>query len=176
MNATFMHAMRNALAAVALLAAIPLAAAQGAPLSSHGLLSQLQAFLHERNVEPESLTPAEMVAVMVDWYRFSRAGDAAPAADALVFRYGGWSEGCATAFNLSMLRKMKSAGAEGEAVAGITMMFEPSGQVDLKPFASTTSDWKTVDEFMRVVGSSPAFRLLGEARPMSVQLESGGLR
>ncbi|HVY06957.1 MAG TPA: hypothetical protein VHB46_13365 [Burkholderiales bacterium] len=164
------------LVAALLLAVLPSANADNAPLTSHHLLAQLQAFMRERNADTADMTPDEMVQAMTDWYRFARPGGAGASADVLVFRYGGWSEGCATAFNLSLLRKMKMPGEEGEAVAGITMMFEPSSQVELKPWSSSTSDSKSIEEFVQAVEASPAFKLLGGSKPMSVLMESGALR
>ncbi|HEX4984781.1 MAG TPA: hypothetical protein VFV71_01790 [Burkholderiales bacterium] len=168
--------LRGLLLAGTLLAALPLPAAAGPVPTSHALLVDLQAFMHERDVQVESLTADGMVRLMVDWYRFARAGAAPSSGDALVFRYGGWSEGCATAFNLSLLRRVQADGGEADGVAGVTMMFEPSGQLELKPYSSTSADWKSLDEFLRAVEGSPAFRLLGDAKPMSVQVEAGGLR
>jgi hypothetical protein len=168
--------MRRVLAAALLFASLPLAAADRLPLTSHGLLTQLQAFMQGRGVEPEDLTPDDLVSLMIDWYRFARMGEPAPAADALVFRYGGWSEGCATAFNLSVLRRVRAPDGEADLVAGITMMFEPSGAGELKPYSSATSDWESTEEFVLAVEQSPAFKLLSGTKPMSVLLESGALR
>lgn len=150
------------------------AAAQESALTSHGLLAQLQSFMHERDVEAENLSADEAVRLMIDWYRFTPAAGGPSPADALVFRYGGWSEGCATAFNLSLLRRIKHEG-EADAVAGITLMFEPSGQVELKPF-ETASAGKSIDDFLATVEGTAAFKLLGDSKPMSVLMESGGLR
>ena len=96
-----------------------------------------------RNVDANDLTPDGLVNLMIDWYRFARTDDTPPGADALVFRYGGWSEGCATAFNLTVVRKVKRLDGEADLVAGITMMYEPSGAAELKPYSSTTADWKS---------------------------------
>ena len=150
-------------------------------LTSHGLLIQLQSFMREREVEPSDLSADEMVRLMVDWFRFAPVGanGGAPSADALVFRYGGWSEGCATAFKLSVLRQVTpkdAAGGETELLAGITLMFEPSKQAELLPFSTASTDWKSVDAFLQAVESSPAFRILASTKPMSAMIESGGLR
>ena len=150
-------------------------------LTSHGLLIQLQSFMREREVEPSDLSADEMVRLMVDWFRFAPVGanSGAPSADALVFRYGGWSEGCATAFKLSVLRRVTpkdAAGGETELLAGITLMFEPSKQAELFPFSTASTDWKSVDAFLQAVESSPAFRILASTKPMSAMIESGGLR
>jgi hypothetical protein len=150
------------------------AAAQESALTSHGLLAQLQSFMHERDVDTENLSADEAVKLMIDWYRFTPAAGAPSSIDALVFRYGGWSEGCATAFNLSLLRRIKREG-EADAVAGITLMFEPSGQAEIKPF-ETASSGKSIDDFLVTVEGTAAFKLLGDTKPMSVLMESGGLR
>ena len=150
-------------------------------LTSHGLLTQLQRYMREREVEPNDLSADEMVRLMVDWLRFAPVDviGGAPSADALVFRYGGWSEGCATAFKLSVLRQVTpkdAVGGETDLLAGITLMFEPSGQAELLPFSTASTDWKSVDAFLQAVESSPAFRLLASKKPMSAMIESGGLR
>ena len=168
--------MRHLLAATLLFMSLPLGAAEISALTSHSLLAQLQTFMQVRNVEANDLTPEGLLSLMIDWYRFVRTGESAPAADALVFRYGGWSEGCATAFNLSVLRRVKALDGETDLVAGITMMFEPSGRAELKPYSSALSDWKSTEEFLQAVEQSPAFKLLAHTKPMSVLLESGALR
>jgi hypothetical protein len=160
--------------AVTVIVTVNDAAAQDSAPTSHGLLTQLQSFMHERDVETENLSADEAVKLMIDWYRFSPAAGGRSPADALVFRYGGWSEGCATAFNLSLLRRIKREG-EADAVAGITLMFEPSGQAEIKPF-ETASSGKSIDDFLVTVEGTAAFKLLGETKPMSVLMESGGLR
>ena len=160
--------------------------ASGAPagirvLTSHGLLTQLQGYMREQGVDANDLTADSAVRLMIDWFRFApidRTGNAS-AADSLVFRYGGWSEGCATAFKLSLLRRVtdKNAGdGESDLLAGITLMFEPSGQAELLPFTTASSEWKSIDAFLQAVESSPAFRELGVAKPMAAMVESGGLR
>ncbi len=63
-----------------------------------------------------------------------------------------------------------------EQLAGITLMFEPSGQGELMPFTTSSTDWKSVDAFLEAIQDSPAFRGLATATPMAVVLESGGLR
>ena len=150
-------------------------------LTSHGLLTQLQSYMREREVEPSDLSADEMVRLMVDWFRFAPvdAIGGAPSVDALVFRYGGWSEGCATAFKLSVLRQVTpkdAAVGETDLLAGITLMFEPSKQAELLPFSTASTDWKSIDAFLQAVESSPAFRMLASTKPMSAMIESGGLR
>jgi hypothetical protein len=150
-------------------------------VSSHGLIAELQAFLRQRQVDVNHLSADAMVRVMVDWYRFTpvkKVGGAA-GGDALVYRYGGWSEGCATAFKLSLLRRVTerdASGADVERFAGITLMFEPSGQAELMPFSAVSSDVKSIEAFLETVESSPAFRELAGATPMGVLVESGGVR
>jgi hypothetical protein len=159
----------------------PIVLAQTGVLTSHGLLVQLQGYLRQQEVDANSLTADSMVRLMIDWFRFAPIDPAggAPSADALVFRYGGWSEGCATAFKLSLLRRVidkNVSDGETELLAGITLMFEPSGQAELMPFTTASSDWKSIDAFLEAVESTPAFRELAAAKPMSVLVESGGLR
>lgn len=150
-------------------------------LTSHGLLTQLQAYMRQRGVDGDSLSADETVRLMVDWFRMTPidAVGGSPSTDTLLFRYGGWSEGCATAFKLSFLRQVTPetvSDGETEVLAGITLMFEPSGQAELLPFSTASSDWKSIDAFLQAVESSPAFRQLANAKPMSVMVESGGLR
>lgn len=149
--------------------------------NSFSLLEALQSFLRERNVDVEHLTAGPMVVVMVDWFRLiplNLAKDAA-SSDVLVYRYGGWSEGCATGFLFSVLRRIsESNGAKGATdwVAGITLMFEPALYADLTPLKIASSDWQSVDAFVRAIESSAAYKMLGAERPVSVLLETGGLR
>ncbi len=154
----------------------------GAPVfTSHGLLAQLERFLHQRELDTTRLTADSMVGAMIDWMRFEpvRAAQATPASDALVYQYGGWSEGCATGFKLSLLRKVSGPGSGGEdfaQTAGITLIFEPSANTDLAPFKLVSSDVKSIDDFLAAIEGSPAYRKLASVTPMSVVVESGGMR
>lgn len=141
-------------------------------LASPSLLADLESFLHQRNVDVDQLTVERMVGLMIDWYRatpLEASGDRAT--DMLLFRYGGWSEGCATGFNMSLLRR---AGERG--TAGITLMFEPSGGGEFDGFATALPNRQLVGQFVAAVHGSPAFQQYGAARPMQVLLEKGGLR
>ena len=152
-----------------------------AGVSSHGLIAELQGFLRQQGVDENQLSADAMVRVMIDWYRFTpvKKGVGASVGDSLVYRYGGWSEGCATAFKLSLLRRVAerdATGADTERFAGITLMFEPSGQAEILPFTAVSSDSKSIEAFLETVESSPAFKVLAGATPMGVLVESGGLR
>ena len=168
--------MKHLLCAILLLVSQPLIAAESSALAGSNLLGKLQAYLDSRQIEPSDLTAEQLVALMLDWYRLARSDSATPATDTLVFRYGGWSEGCAAAFNFSVLRRVKAPIGDADQVAGITMMFEPSRGADLKPYASTTAEWKSSDDFRQAVEQSLAFKLLANTRPMAVVLESGAFR
>ena len=151
--------------------------------TSHALLARLESFMQQQGVDAGRLGADTMVRLMIDWYRFApidaAEGAASAEADALVYRYGGWSEGCATAFKLSLLRRVterNTHGADPDRFAGITLMFEPSGQAELMPFTTASSDWKSIDAFLEAIESSPAFKQLAIATPMAVLVESGGVR
>jgi hypothetical protein len=162
-------------------AAQPVVIAGTSFATSHGLLAQLQGFIHQRDVDTNHLSADAMVRLMIDWFRFAPIDPpgSPSSADALVYRYGGWSEGCATAFKLSLLRRVTDPAANGgdaDRVAGITLIFEPSGHADLAPFSTVSSDWKSIEAFLEAIEASPAFRELAAATPMAVVVESGGLR
>ena len=151
--------------------------------TSHALLAKLEVFMREQGVDAGHLSADRMVRLMIDWFRFapvdSAKGASSADGDALVYRYGGWSEGCATAFKLSLLRRVSGRNAIDGAtnlLAGITLMFEPSGQAELMPFTTVSSDWKSLDAFLDAIETSPAFRQLAAATPMAVLVESGGVR
>lgn len=177
--------IRIGTAAAALLIALgfdPAAAADVDPLQTaaastvvpSNLLAELESFLRQRRIATEDLTVDQMVAVMIDWYRFSSAHAAGDVAnDTLQYRYGGWSEGCATGFKLSLLRR---AGEGSDRVAGITLLFEPSSKSDIAAFSTSSADWPSIDRFLEAVQGSPAFRQFASAKPMGVMLERGGLR
>lgn len=139
------------------------------------LLTELETFLRQRKVVTENLTADQMVAVMIDWYRFTSTRTAADGTpnDTLQYRYGGWSEGCATGFKLSLLRR---AGQGADRVAGITLLFEPSSKSEIAAFSTTSADWPSIERFLEAVQGSPAFRQFAAAKPMGVMLERGGLR
>jgi hypothetical protein len=150
---------------------------EGSGISSHGLMAQLQEFLRQRNVDVNQLGADEMVRIMIDWYRFFPVRKAE--GDTLLYRYAGWSEGCATAFKLSLLRQVTqrdATGASTQRLAGITMMFDPSGKGELLPFTAVSSDAKSIEDFLQVVEGSPGFRELAGTTPMGVLIEGGGLR
>lgn len=150
-------------------------------MNSYSLLAELEGFLQRRGVEVERLTAAPMLRLMIDWFRLAPIDrtERASSADALVYRNGGWSEGCATGFKVSLLRRVverDASGAETEWFAGITLMFEPSGYAELAPFKAVSSDWRSIDEFVQTVESSPAFKAIAITTPMGVLVESGGVR
>lgn len=150
-------------------------------LNSYGLMASLQSFLHLRGVEVDRLTADPMVGLMLDWFRLVPIDliERSSSTDALVYRYGGWSEGCATGFNFSLLRRVTESNGSGgntDWFAGITLMFEPSFYSALAPFNTVSSDWKSMDAFLHAIESSPAYRVLVAAKPMTVLVESGGLR
>ena len=148
-------------------------------MNSVTLLAALQAYLQKQSIELDALGPAAIVKVMVAWFSEVLIADTSLSADALVYRYGGWSEGCATGFKLSLMRRVTERNVEGgetEWFAGITMMFEPSRFSSLAPYSTATSEWKTVQAFQTAVESSPAYRAAGTTAPMGVMVESGGLR
>jgi hypothetical protein len=150
-------------------------------INSYTLLGALQKFLERRHVAVDEMTAEQALGQMLDWYRLGPVDGAtgAGSADALVFRYGGWSEGCATGYKFSLLRRVtersESAG-DTEWFAGITLMFEPSERAELAPFSTTSSDWESLDAFSQAVKRSPGFRALVAEKPMGALLESGGVR
>jgi hypothetical protein len=149
--------------------------------ASHGLIADLQSFVQQRGIDANQLSADAMVRLMIDWYRFEpiKGLEAASGGDALVYRYGGWSEGCATAFKLSLLRRATghdAAGAQIERFAGITLMFEPSAQAELLPFSAISADSTSLETFLQAIEKSPAFRQLAGTTPMAVLIESGGVR
>jgi hypothetical protein len=116
---------------------------------------------------------------MLDWFRQGPIEAGAAASDGLVFRYGGWSEGCATGFKLSLLRRIaepQTDGGETQWFAGITLMYEPSSRAEIAPFSTTSLDWDSLDEFARAVRRSPGFKAVADTKPMGAMLESGGIR
>jgi hypothetical protein len=150
-------------------------------VNSYSLLGALQGFLRKRGVDVEHLTVDPMVRLMVDWFRLVPINlvERPLSADALVYRYGGWSEGCATGFRFSLLRRITEGNAgedDTDWFAGITLLFEPSRYAELAPVYAVSSDWKSIEAFLQVIESSPAFMALASATPMGVLVESGGLR
>jgi hypothetical protein len=55
-------------------------------------------------------------------------------------------------------------------------MFEPSRYADLAPLITVSSDWQSIDAFLHAIEGSQAYKVLIAEPPMSVLLESGGLR
>lgn len=152
----------------------PLRTADASATVPSNLLAELEAFLRQRRIVTEDLTADQMVATMIDWYRFASARAAGDSAnDTLQYRYGAWSEGCATGFKLSVLRR---TGEGSDRVAGITLLFEPSSKSTIAAFSTSSADWPSIDQFLDAVQGSPAYRQFASAKPMGVMLERGGLR
>jgi hypothetical protein len=137
-------------------------------------LAALHSYLQQRGLDPNSLTVAGMVDVMLDWYRLVPI--VTQGEDQLIFRYSGWSEGCATAFKLSLLRRIATGDDSGERLAGITMMFEPSNQSELLPFSAQSSDATSLEAFAAAIKRTAAYQRLGSATPLAVLVETGGVR
>jgi hypothetical protein len=148
-------------------------------INSYLLLGELQRFLEQRSTAVDDLTPAQAVGLMLDWFGRGPVDTQPGAGDALVFRYGGWSEGCATGFKVSLLRRVtekSESGSDTEWFAGITLMFEPSNHAEIAPYSTTSLDWESLDAFAQAVKRSPGFKAIVAEKPMGALLESGGVR
>lgn len=150
-------------------------------LNSYVLLNALQNFLHGRGVDVQTLTAQQMVPLMIDWIRLEPVDrlERKVTADVLVHRYGGWSEGCATGFRYSVLRRVSERADDGtttEWFAGVTLMFEPSRLAGLAPLDMVSSDQRSLEAFLEAIEGSAAYKVLAQQAPMSALLESGGVR
>ncbi|MCC7546651.1 MAG: hypothetical protein IT532_02690 [Burkholderiales bacterium] len=149
-------------------------------MDSYTLLSSLEKFLREREVAIEGMTADPMLMLMFDWYRQVKVDrlDQAARADVLVYRYGGWSEGCATGYRFSLMRRVTAAGDDGPASfnAGITLMFDPGRLGHLEGFSATSTEYTNLDAFLEAIESSPAYKALAGTTPMGAMLEMGALR
>lgn len=150
-------------------------------LSSHGLLSQLERFLQQREIEVGLLTADTVAGVMLDWMRFSPidAGGEAGTADELVYQYGGWSEGCATGFKLSLLRKVTGPAigdGNGALTVGITLLFDPGANTRFAPYRLASSESVSIEDFMAGIERSPAYAKLAAETPISAFIERGAMR
>jgi hypothetical protein len=158
--------------------------AEGRPgplaVNAYSMLAPLQGFVERRQAQVSSLDLHGMLDHMLAWYVALPPGRLLPEAlsDDLVYRYGGWSEGCATGFKVSLLRRLRVPAEPGETewLAGISVLFEPSGRANLARYSTASSDWPSLPAFRGAVESSPAFRQLAGAAPMAAALEGGGLR
>ena len=142
------------------------------------LLADLQSFLERRGVALDTLSAEAALLAMADWYRFTRTADAG-ADDVLVFRHAGWSEGCATGFKLSVLRRVTTrvpGQPETDWLAGITILQDPARFADLGSFSTDSAQWPGLEAFIRAVQSSAAYRRSIAGATMGVVLEGGGLR
>lgn len=162
-------------------AADPLRVAAAPVLTSHGLLAQLERFLQQREIEVGLLTADAVVGVMLDWMRFSPidAGGEGGTADELVYQYGGWSEGCATGFKLSLLRKVSGhATGDGNSTltVGITLLFDSGANTRFAPYRLASSEANSIEDFMAGIERSPAYVKLATETPMSAFIERGGMR
>lgn len=148
-------------------------------MSNIALLSSLQSFLNQRVVAVESLIADSMIKLMVDWFRLVPIDGVAhtSAADTLLFRYGGWSEGCVTGFKFTLLRRIAAKdSADSEWLSGITLLFEPSRYSEVVPLSTMALDWQSLEAFVHAIESSPGYRLSAGLTPMAVIVESQGLQ
>ncbi len=153
-------------------------------LDSYSLLDALQGYLARRGLDPTSLNLEMALVVMVDWYRLvpqGALGGVAPPgrSDHLLFRYGAWSEGCATGFNVSILRRVRQANiGSGHTnwLAGLTLIFEPSAYRHLDVFSLLSSERDSLEAFLDAVENAPGYRACARVTPMTVAVENGALR
>ena len=112
-------------------------------MSHFTLSSSLQVFFNQRGVDVERLTADAMIKLMVDWFRLVPIQ--CMAADTLLFRYGGWSEGCVTGFKFGLPQRVTASDeTRTEWLAGITLMFEPSRYAGVEPLDTESTDWGIV--------------------------------
>ncbi len=149
-------------------------------MNAYALLGALQQFVERRQAQVAALDLRGMLDHMLAWYEALPPGGLLPEAlsDELVFRYGSWSEGCATGFKVSLLRRLRVRAESGETdwLAGISLLYEPAGRANLARLSIVSPDWPSLMAFRNAVESSPAYRQLAEALPMAAALEGGGLR
>lgn len=150
-------------------------------VNASSLLSELQRFLQQRGVDASQLSLQDAAMVMMDWFRLVPMDplDASVKADVLVFQHAGWSEGCATGYKLSVMRRVtETPDAQGETdwYAGITVMYEPSRFAGMPPFKTESTDWPSLEAFLHAIESSAAWKTAAGEQPMGVIVESGGLR
>jgi hypothetical protein len=143
---------------------------------SHSLLLQLQRFVEQRGIDVGLLTADAALGVMIDWQRAAPAAGGREA-DELVFLSGGWSEGCATGFKLSVLRRLPgAAGGAAPLTAGITLLFDTGANARFEPFRLASSELRSAEDFAAAIEQSPAFRKLAAETPMSAFIERGAMR
>lgn len=147
-------------------------------MSDSTVVASLQTFLNKRAVDVEHLRVEPMVSLMVDWFRMVPIDATAHSSptDTMLFRYGGWSEGCVTGFKFGLHRRISTGISEPDWLVGITLMFEPSRYADVAPLNTVSTDWQSLEAFVHAIESSPGFRLSSSITPMAVMLESQGFR
>jgi hypothetical protein len=144
-------------------------------MSNVALLSSLQTFFNQRSVAVEGLSADSMVKLIVDWFRLIPIDGVVHAspADALVFRYGGWSEGCVTGFKFGLLRRITAADeSKTEWLVGISMLFEPSRYSGVEPVTTISTDWPSLEAFVTAIESSVGFKLSNTLTPMAISVDS----
>jgi len=141
------------------------------------VLGSLQTFIRQRGVEVPSLTAHPAIELMVDWFRLvpiDGIAHTAPA-DTLTFRYGGWSEGCATGFKIRMQRRLElpEPGSTGNktAVVGIALLFATDRFGDLVPLVTSSTDWRSLEAFVAAIEGSPGFLQSAAQTPSEVIVE-----
>jgi hypothetical protein len=152
--------------------------ASGTDMSNIALLSSLQTFLNQRGVEVDRLSAEQMVHAMIDWFRIVPIENIPKDSpqDTMIFRYGGWSEGCVTGFKFTLLRRVETKDDAGtQWHSGITLLFEPSRYANVAPLNTLSTDWQTLEAFVNAIESSPGFRLSTGLTPMAVIVETQGL-
>jgi len=71
---------------------------------------------------------------------------------------------------------VRSTGVRTEWFAGMTLMFDPSRYAEMEAFSTSSMDWPSLEEFVRAVQASTAYKVSEAVAPMSVMTESGGFR
>ena len=136
------------------------------------LTASLNNFLQQRAVVTARLSSHPMLELMADWYRFTPFDGVShgPPADTLMFRYGGWSEGCATGFKIGLQRRITPLDAPRVMEAGITMLFGWERYSGVEPFSVGLEQAGSLEAFVKAVEASRGFLISASDAPTDISV------
>ena len=143
---------------------------------------ELEKFITQTGKTTASLTPAEAVGVMLDFYRQVHIDDVAledSGGDMLLYQWGTYDWGQGRFFQCDITRQFivaDSDGDEGFRQLALTCFFQPSPAFDVltkgNRWCRSADDLVGFEAFIRESG---AYQAVGTLKPHKITIEYGGV-
>ena len=150
-------------------------------MKSKNAKKELEKLIKKSGIAMSSLTPAQGVRLMLDFYRDVRAdgceldGDG----DMVLFQWGTYDFGEGKSFQFDLTRQFMVAESEHDdamSQLSFTFHFTPSAELaKLKDGNKWCSTLDELEEFESFITDSGAYGVVATAQPMKVTLNYGGV-